>query len=71
MGGPLVDLKARGEGCKSIEAAIFLYAIGFYFSLSSDVQYRAAGGRQMNQAPGLRGSSPPHKEMPSPSWSRC
>ena len=47
MDGPLGDLKARGEGCNSIGAAIFfLYVVGFYFSLSSYVQYRADGGHQ-------------------------
>ena len=69
MDGPLVDVKARGGGCKSIGAAIFLNYVCFYFSLSSGVQYKAVGGRQTNQAPGLRGSSPPHKETSSPSWS--
>ena len=39
--GPLVDLKARGEGCESIGATIFLNPVCFYCSLSSGVQYKA------------------------------
>ena len=45
--GPLVDIKARGEGSKSIGAAIFLYffLFQFFFELGCTLQSR---GRSPN-----------------------
>ena len=45
--GTLIDIKAQGESSEFIGAAIFLYFVCF---LRLDVQYRAAGGRPMDQA---------------------